>query len=73
MKTKRKKNEVENQQSEPITVWNGDTFKNAEIEYNVHYEDGSYRNTFSSKEDALEIAARCNGYVRIVIIADLIK
>lgn len=70
METKRTKiNEVDNQQS----IWNGDTIKNAEIEYNVHYGDGKYHNTFSSKEEALEIAARFNGYVRIVIIADLIS
>ena len=70
MATKRTKiNEVDNQKS----IWNGDTIKNAEIEYNVHYGDGKYRNTFSSKEDALEVATHCNGYVRVVIIADLIS
>lgn len=74
MKTENKnKIGIKKSESNPITIWNGDRIEDAEVEYNVHYSDGKYHNTFSSKEEALEIAARFNGYVRIVIIADLIS
>lgn len=70
----RKEIEVEESKSESITIWNGDKIScDAEVEYNVHYSDGKYHNTFTSKQEAIEMAARIKGYVRIVIIADLIS
>lgn len=75
MKTENKnKIGIKKSESNPITIWNGDKISgDAEVEYNVHYSDGKYHNTFTSKQDAIEMAARIKGYVRIVIIADLIS
>ena len=74
MKTENKnKIGIKKSESNPITIWNGDRIEDAEVEYNVHYSDGRYHNTFSSKESAVEVAARVNGYVRIVIVANLIS